>query len=154
MKLAILVQLITIFSIYGQDKSFEQVALDYYTQNIHHKEYSKSEKYLLNNSIQSRKSSFWYRVCFEDYKKVEKAEILAVNPQPQNLRLESNVFAFLKSRRRTKKSVIFVNQADLSPTKTIFVEIAVLNQRTGKHYYIELTPQKEPLRWCKTEVIF
>jgi hypothetical protein len=154
MKLAILIQFVIVFSTYGQEKSFEQVALDYYTQTIHPNECSKKEKYILKDSIQTRKSIFLFGVCFEDYKKVEKVETFSVDSQNQDVRLKSSVFHILRFGKRTTKSIIFVNQVNSSPKKTVFVEITVRNNRIGKHYYMELTPQKEPLRWCKTEVIF
>lgn len=154
MKFTVLIQLIITISIYGQEKSFEQVALDYYTQTIHPNECYKKGKYVLNDSIHARKSRFLYGVCFEDYKKVEKAEIFVVDVLSQDSKLKSNVFHILRLGKRTKKNIIFVNQVASSPKKTVFVEIAVRNRRIGKHYYVELTPQKEPLRWCKTEVIF
>ncbi len=152
--IVLIIMTISKFSLFAQNTTFEQAALNYYTEVIHPVEYITKEKYVLDDSVSLRKSNFLYGVCFENYLKVQKPEMLILDSENIKKVVASSFFLPLRRKKLRKRTIIYVNQANVSPQKTVFVEVVLRNQRIGKHYYIELTLQKEPIRWCKKEVVF
>jgi hypothetical protein len=139
----------------SQIVSFEQIALDYYTKNIHPLEFKKKNKYLLKDVIINQPSSFLYGLCFDEYKTKVKSAVITIRLNEKDSILKSTYFAHLNSRRnRNKNSVIYLYKSIISPFNTVFVEIVVEHMTTATHYYIEMTAEKTPVQWCETKVVF
>jgi hypothetical protein len=155
MKWFIIVLIFKITCAKSQTKEFEQTALDYYTKVIHPLEYEQGKKYLLKNVIIKEKSSFLFGVCFKDYTKQAKTIFSIIENTKVDSILKSSYFKIQCSNKFVKKkSIISIYEATPSPFNTVFVQIDVQKSNSRNNYYVEMTPNKDILRWCKTEIVY
>jgi len=143
--------ILTISNMNSQDIK-EQIAFDFFFENIFYNEYT-IDKLQFSGIIEQDESNFsYYRPCFED-----NQFDLGITYQENDIEsrtIKTNKIRHVKFKKKYNRYKLYVLRAT-KEKEFYYVQIEIIKKRQyADSYFFKINKLNEVVEWCKSEVVF
>jgi hypothetical protein len=157
----ILINLLLLCSLSNETNiKFEQIAFDYFFENIFEKEFPDEKSIQFSGLTEKERSYLFAYVgpCFEDVDKDFQINLANAAIEPNSMNKVVNVGAIknkVKFKMKKNKGKLALNIYSSTSLDDSNYVLIMLKYKSGQSYFLfELSNEGEINRWCKTGIVY